>query len=70
MSTKKVVTGLKSKASIAGNTRAVNRDRSGLRVKAGLKGGKLTANHTVGVRVRAGLKAGKLTANHNTRLRA
>lgn len=42
----------------------------GLRVKTGLKAGKLTANHNVrpGVRVKTGLKAGKISSNHNARL--
>lgn len=47
-------------------------ERAGLRVKTGLKAGKLTANHNPtarGLRVRTALKGGKIATNHNARLR-
>ena len=41
-----------------------------LTVKAGLKAGKLAANHsTRTLRVKAGLKAGKIATNHSARAR-
>jgi hypothetical protein len=43
---------------------------AGLKVKSGLKGGRLAANHTgPGLKVKSGLKGGRLAANHNARLR-
>lgn len=43
---------------------------AGVKVKTGLKGGRLSSNHNgPGLRVKTGLKAGKISANHNARLR-
>ena len=40
-----------------------------LKIKSGIKAGKLAANHsTRGLKVKAGIKAGKLSSNHNARL--
>ena len=41
-----------------------------LKVKTGLKGGRLAANHSRGLKVTTGLKGGRLAANHSRRLRA
>lgn len=38
-----------------------------LKVRSGLKGGKLATNHTRTLKVRSGLKGGRLAQNHNRR---
>ncbi len=39
---------------------------AGLKVKTGIKGGRLAVNHNFpGLKVKTGLKAGRLSANHN-----
>jgi len=41
----------------------------GVKVKTGLKGGRLSGNHnTPGLRVKSGLKAGRIAMNHSARL--
>jgi hypothetical protein len=42
---------------------------AGVKVKTGLKGGRLSSNHnTPGLRVKSGLKAGRIAMNHSARL--
>ena len=53
MNTKKPVRGAQAKTRIERASAASNHDKPGLRVKAGLKAGKLTANHSLGLRVNA-----------------
>jgi len=36
-----------------------------LKLKTGLRGGKLAANHNQPIRVKTSVRAGKLAANHN-----
>jgi hypothetical protein len=47
-----------------------NEAQGGLKVRTGIKSGKLAANHNEaqsrgGLKVRTGIKSGKLVANHN-----
>ena len=45
--------------------------RSGLRIKSGVRGGIIAANHNVAIlKVRTGLRGGKLATNHNVTVRA
>jgi len=38
---------------------------NGLKVRTGIKAGKISANHSrAGLKVKAGIKAGKISANH------
>jgi hypothetical protein len=41
-----------------------------LKVKSGVKGGKLSTNHNKTLKVKSGVKGGKLATNHNAVLAA
>ena len=51
------------------NSSTVRSMKRSIKVKTGLKGGKLAANHSRPIKVKTGLKGGKLSANHSRSLR-